>query len=64
MAEKNDPSEWTPARLEQAVRAGTTEEKVAVLKRIGLLTANGKPKKSAQAWGNKPSRTPVLSDEK
>jgi hypothetical protein len=63
MAEKNKPSEWTPALLEQAVRAGTTQEKVAVLKRIGLLTADGKPKKSAQAWGDKPSRTPVLNEK-
>jgi hypothetical protein len=63
MAGKSKAAEWTPALLEQAVRAGTPQEKVEVLKRIGLLTADGKPKKSAQAWGEKPSRTPVL-DEK
>jgi len=61
MAEKNEPLEWTPARLERAIRAGTTQQKIAVLKRIGLLTANGKPRK--QAWGDRPSRTPLLEQE-
>lgn len=60
MAGTKKATEWTPALLEQAVRAGSDADKVEVLKRIGLLTASGKPRKSAKAWGKKPSRTPVL----
>jgi len=63
MAETNKATDWTPQMLKQAIRAGTSEQDLAILKRIGVLTAEGKLNKAAQSWGAKPSRTPVLDDK-
>lgn len=62
MAEKDKPkaTDWTPDRLREAIRSGASEEDVALLKKIGLLTPDGKLSKAAQSWGEKPSRTPEL----
>jgi hypothetical protein len=62
MAATNRPKvpEWTPNRLKQAIRSGSSEQDIAILKRIGLLTADGKLNKAAQSWGGKPSRTPEI----
>jgi hypothetical protein len=63
MAEKSKPkaaADWTPQRLKQAIRSGSSEHDIAILKRIGLLTPEGKLSKAAQSWGEKPSRTPEL----
>jgi hypothetical protein len=54
--------EWTPARLLKALRSGTREQDLAILKRIGLLTEEGKMNPAAQSWGSKPSRTPTLEE--
>ena len=62
MARTADPQEWTPARLRKAVTAGTTAEKVALLKRIGVLTKRGTVAKRLLNWGDKPTRTPELED--
>jgi hypothetical protein len=62
MAKTAEQKEWTPARLRKAVAAGTTAEKIAVLKRIGVLTKNGTLAKRTQDWGGKPTRTPELEE--
>lgn len=40
----------------------TTAQDIAILKRIGLLTAEGKANPAAQDWGSKPSRTPTFEE--
>lgn len=62
MAEKDKPkvTDWTPDRLKQAIRSGSSEQDIAILKKIGLLTPDGKLSKAAQSWGGKASRTPEL----
>jgi hypothetical protein len=62
MAKTSKTRDWTPVRLCKAVTAGTRREKVAVLKKIGVLTRRGKLAKTGKRWGKKPSRTPVLED--
>lgn len=63
MAKTNESTEWTPERVREAVTAGTTEEKLQLLKRIGVLKADGSLNDPQKSWGMQPSRTPDL-DEK
>lgn len=41
-----------------ALRRGTDDEKVDVLKEAGIIDANGKLSKTYANWGSKPTRTP------
>ncbi|HSN99736.1 MAG TPA: hypothetical protein VLS89_15680 [Candidatus Nanopelagicales bacterium] len=50
---------WTPAELSAAIRRGTLEEKVALLKKIGILDENGEVAEKYRSWGSKVSRTMV-----
>ena len=55
-------SEWTHEAFRKAITAGTLEEKIATLKRIGILTKSGKLSKKYTDWGDKVTRTPTLAD--
>jgi len=57
---KTVEKEWTPKRLRKAVAAGTTAEKVALLKEIGVLESDGTLAKRVQSWGRRPTRTPEI----
>lgn len=59
MAETSKPAaEWTPDTLRTAVKAGSIDQKVELLKELGLLSENGKPAAKAASWGTKATRTP------
>jgi hypothetical protein len=58
MAKTAEQKEWTPRRLRKAVAAGTTAEKVALLKKIGVLKKDGTLTKRTKNWGKRPTRTP------
>lgn len=45
-----------------ALRRGSVDEKVAVLKKAGILDANGKVTKTYKNWGSKVTRTPDAQD--
>jgi hypothetical protein len=60
MAKTAEHKEWTPRRLRKAVAAGTNAEKVALLKKIGVLKKDGTLTKRTKNWGNGPTRTPEL----
>jgi hypothetical protein len=51
------PGTWTPAELSAAIRRGTIEEKVALLKKAGILDENGEISKRYRDWGSKVTRT-------
>lgn len=52
--------EWTTDALIKAVTSGTQEEKLDLLKKIGILTPDGNLAEKYKSWGNKPSRTPEM----
>jgi hypothetical protein len=52
--------EWTPARLQEAVKGGTNAERIEILKKAGIVDAKGKLVKGN--WGDGPTRTPGLED--
>ena len=56
------PNEWTHEAFRKAISAGTLEENIATLKRIGILTKSGKLSKKYTDWGDKVTRTPDLAD--
>jgi hypothetical protein len=56
------PAEWSVEALKRALTSGTRAQDVAILKRIGLLTAEGKANPDAEDWGSRPSRTPTLEE--
>lgn len=41
-----------------ALRSGTMEEKIEVLKEAGIVDANGKLARRYRSWGTKVTRTP------
>jgi hypothetical protein len=45
-----------------ALRRGSIDEKVAVLKKAGILDENGNLTKTYQNWGSKVTRTPDAKD--
>ena len=49
---------WSPASLLAALKRGTVDEKVAVLKKAGILDASGKLTETYRSWGSKVTRTP------
>ncbi|MGK3963930.1 hypothetical protein WMF38_07085 [Sorangium sp. So ce118] len=54
--------EWTVEALTQALNATTVDEDIALLKRAGILTEEGKLAKLYTSWGDKVSRTPELDE--
>jgi hypothetical protein len=48
MAKTAEPKEWTLERLHKAVAAGTNGDKVALLKKIGVLKKDGTLAKRTQ----------------
>jgi len=53
---------WTVDELIQAINATSIDEGIAILKRAGILTRDGKLAKLYTSWGDKVSRTPTLSE--
>jgi hypothetical protein len=49
---------WSQAALVRALRAARTGDRVAALKRIGILTRQGRLAKRYRSWGRKVTRTP------
>lgn len=47
---------WSPSRLKEALAQGTPEEKVELLKKIGILDENGELGRRYRNWGAKVSR--------
>ena len=43
---------WSPENLKQALSAGTTDEKVAMLTELGILTQDGKLAPRYKNWGD------------
>lgn len=48
---------WSPENLGQALEMGTTEEKIALLSKIGILTKDGRLARRYTSWGKVISRT-------
>lgn len=61
--EKKPFNQWTPRSLLDALLSGSQEEKLAVVKEAGILTADGQLAPMYQSWGDKASRTPGELDE-
>lgn len=57
------PGTWTPADLSAALREGTIEEKVALLRTAGILNEKGELARKYQSWGSRVSRTPEDLEE-
>lgn len=53
---------WSPDTLMKALRSGSVDEKVEVLKKAGILDASGKLTKTYKNWGSKVTRTPDAQD--
>jgi hypothetical protein len=53
---------WSPDTLLTALRRGSAAKKVAVLKKAGILDANGKLTRMYKNWGSKVTRTPDAQD--
>lgn len=54
---------WTPQRLLEAVTAGDTDNKLALLRKIGLLDEQNHLTARSKSWGADVSRTPQLECE-
>ena len=61
-AQSEQEAEWTPARMVEALKAGTPKEKLERLKRAGILTEEGKLAPLYKSWGDKVSRTPDINE--
>ena len=57
------PSTWTPDALMTALAQGTTEEKLALLKQVGILDDSGKLAAKYKSWGSVVTRTAELDEE-
>lgn len=72
MAEKKDdrksqteaaaPRDWTPAAIVSALKKARKGDRVAALKRSGILTKEGRLAKRFRIWGTKVSRTPQANE--
>lgn len=49
---------WSADLLLSALRRGSDQEKVAILKKAGILDAEGNFTKTYENWGTKVTRTP------
>lgn len=56
------PGAWTAAELLAALRRGSAGDKIAILKKAGILDANGKLSETYRNWGSKVTRTPNAED--
>jgi len=54
----------TTKALIEAMRAGTTKDKIQTLKSIGILTKDGRLAPKYKNWSRKATRTPNLSQMK
>jgi hypothetical protein len=52
------PGTWTPEDLLRAIAEPSLDEKLALLRTVGILDASGKLAKRYRSWGSKVSRTP------
>jgi hypothetical protein len=53
---------WSPDTLMKALRRGSVDEKVEVLKKAVSLDASGKLTKTYKNWSSKVTRTPDAQD--
>lgn len=53
---------WSHEQMLAAIRRGTVEEDIEILKKAGILDKNGNVTKTYKDWGSKPSRTPNAED--
>jgi hypothetical protein len=51
------PGAWTPQELLDAINRPSREEKVKMLREIGILDARGKLARKYRSWGTRVSRT-------
>ena len=51
-------SAWTPDTLLSALQSGTNEDRIAALKKAGIIDSHGKLTKTYENWGEKVTRTP------
>lgn len=51
---------WSRAALIRTIKAGTIEERLASLKRAGIVTKDGKLSQRYQRWGKGITMTPDL----
>ena len=49
---------WTPAALLCALRRGTDNDRVAALRKAGIIDVDGNLTKTYQNWGSKVTPTP------
>jgi hypothetical protein len=52
------PGTWSPDSLREALSQGSIEEKLALLRKLGIVTNDGKLGARYQNWGKVVSRTP------
>jgi hypothetical protein len=50
--------DWSVPAIIKALRAGRTGDRLAALKRSGIITKSGKLAAKYRSWGKKVSRTP------
>lgn len=62
-APATEQPEWTVEALTRALTATSVEEDIALLKRAGILTKEGKLAKRYTSWGDKVSRTPEINEQ-
>lgn len=55
---------WAPETLLTALKSGTDQDKLAALKRAGILDDSGHLTKTYKNWGSKVTRTPDALDVK
>jgi hypothetical protein len=53
---------WAPSTLMEALVRGTIEDKVAVLRKAGILDENNKLSSTYKNWGSKVTRTPYATE--
>lgn len=51
------PGVWTPAALSEALARGTLDEKIQLLRTIGILDKKGELAGKYRSWGTKVTRT-------
>ncbi len=54
---------WTPDSLLTALKRGTLDEKIAVLRKAGILDENGELTQTYKSWGAKVTRTPAFETD-
>lgn len=49
---------WSPDTLMSALQRGTDDDRIAALKKAGIIDASGNLTKTYKNWGTKVTRTP------